>query len=154
MPENTSFKTSLAKAMALCSSRELCCSDIRRKTELWGLNSHDTEKVINTLKMEKYIDEKRYAAAFVKDKFNYGKWGKIKITAHLRYKKIPEEIIKSTLSTIDNELYKNTIKDLLSDHSRHIKAKNLYDLKGKLLRYGLSKGFERDLLFDIINTNY
>jgi regulatory protein len=103
------------------------------------------------LKDENFINEERYSTAFVKDKFNYNKWGKVKIAAHLRTKNIPGEIIKTSLDTIDKELYKNTLKDLISHHRRSVKYKNNYDLKSKLLRYGLSKGFESNLLYDILN---
>ena len=67
--------------MALCAGREMCLSDIRRKLILWGVKSDDTDNILNLLIQGKFIDEKRYAAAFVKDKFRYNKWGKIKIGA-------------------------------------------------------------------------
>jgi regulatory protein len=66
-------------------------------------------------------------------------------------KNIPSEIIKDALDSIDNEQYIAILKNLLSEHRRHIKAKNQYDLKGKLLRYGQSKGFETGLLYDLLN---
>lgn len=153
MAEKELFKTSLSKAMALCSRREFCCSDIREKLQSWGLGSIDTEKIITSLIKEKFINEERYASAFVKDKFNYNKWGKIKIAAHLRAKAIPGDVIKSALDSIDNVLYKKTIKEILFSHRRSVKAKNQYDLKGKLLRYGLSKGFESNLLYDLLNES-
>jgi regulatory protein len=68
-------------------------------------------------------------------------------------KKIPGEIIKNALDSIDNDTYRKTIEDLISGHRRSVKAKNQYDLKGKLLRYGLSKGFESDLLYDILSNS-
>jgi regulatory protein len=89
--------------------------------------------------------------AFVKDKFNYNKWGKIKIALHLKAKNIPGDIIGKAFDTIDNDLYLKTLSDLISVHRRSVKSKHPYDLKAKLLRYGLSKGFESSLLYDILN---
>jgi regulatory protein len=66
-------------------------------------------------------------------------------------KKIPSDVINSALNSIDNELYKKTLEELLTIHRRSVKVKNQYDLKGKLLRYGLSKGFESELLYDILS---
>ena len=151
MSENALFKTALGKAMDRCSRRELCIDDIHNKLLLWGIVTNDADKIISILIKENFINEFRYATAFVKDKFNYNKWGKIKITAHLKAKKIPGDIISTSLNTIDNELYKKTLRELISGHSRFVKAKNQYDLKAKLLRYGLSKGFESSLLYDILN---
>jgi regulatory protein len=151
MSDNALFKTALAKAMAQCSRREFCVRDIREKIESWGVGANDNEKIIDLLVKEKFINEERFALAFTKDKFNYNKWGKVKIAAHLRVKNIPEDIIKISLDTIDNELYIKILRDLISAHRRFVKAKNQYDLKAKLLRYGLSKGFENSILYDLLN---
>lgn len=151
MIESTLYRTALLKAMALCSGREYCTGDIRSKLQAWGAGETDTEKILNILVRENFINEKRYSEAFVKDKFNYNKWGKVKIAAHLKAKKLPSEIIRNALDTIDNELYIKTIRDIIYSHRRSVKAKNQYDLKGKLLRYGLSKGFESEILYDILN---
>jgi regulatory protein len=121
------------------------------KLNSWGLGDIDSEKIISLLIKENFINEDRFAQAFVKDKFNYNKWGKVKITAHLRVKNIPGDIIRTALDVIDNELYKKTLSDLISGHRRFVKAKNQYELKAKLLRYGLSKGFESNLLYDLFN---
>jgi regulatory protein len=151
MPDDKPFKTALDRAMRYCSRRESCISDVNAKLESWGVSSKNKEKVINVLINEKFIDEQRYATAFVKDKFNFNKWGKLKISAHLKSKNIPGEIIKSALYNIDNELYFQTLKELLSGHKRFIKAKNEYDLKARLLRFGLSRGFESSLIYEVLN---
>ncbi len=151
MSESPLFKTALNKAMAICSHREYCTGDIRTKLNSWGVGNTDSEKIIVVLTKENFINDTRYATAFVKDKFIHNKWGKIKIISQLRAKNVAEEIIKSALDEIDNDHYRKTAKEILSAHRRFIKAKNQYDLKGKLLRFGLSKGFESHLLYDILN---
>ena len=150
MAEEDLYKASLSKTMALCSRREYCPEDIRLKLESWGVSEDDAGRVIMILIKENFLNERRYAEAFVKDKFNYNKWGKVKIAAHLKMKKIPAGIVSSALECIDDELYMRILNDLIVSHRRNVKAKNQYDLKGKLLRYGLSKGFESQLLYDII----
>jgi len=151
MNENNSVKTALNKAMALCASREYCSDDIRIKINSWGLNETDAGIVIKELIKENFIDDKRYAEAFVKDRYLHNKWGKAKIAAHLRAKKIEPELIGSALALLDEDQYKQNIREILASHRKFIKAKNRYDLKGKLLRYGLSKGFESHILYDILS---
>ncbi len=151
MAENLLYKTALNKAMAQCSRREYCCEDIRNKLSSWGVNESDSDKIITTLIKENFINELRFASAFVKDKFKYNKWGKIKIGMHLRAKKIPSDIVKSALDDIDYENYINSLKGIISSHRRTVKAKNQYDLKAKLLRHALSKGFESSLVYEILN---
>lgn len=151
MADDNLYSVSLRKTMAICAGRECCRSDIRLKLDSWGLQEKDGEKIIGLLLKEKFIDEDRYALAFVKDKFRYNRWGKIKISAALRLKKIPGEVINTALESIDNEDYNRVIKNLLMSHRKSVKAKNQYDLKGKLMRYGLSKGFESHILYDLLN---
>jgi regulatory protein len=151
MPENSLFKTALSKAMAQCSRREFCKDDIRNKLQTWNIGDNDIEKIIEILINEKFIDENRYARAFVRDKFTYNKWGKIKIAAHLKIKRIPSEIIKTALDSIDIDVYTKCISELIASHRRSVKSKNQYDLKAKLMRYGLSKGFESSTLYNLLN---
>jgi len=151
MADNILFKTVLSKAMAHCSRREYCIDDIRRKMLVWGVSNKDAENIISILVRENFINEVRYANAFVRDKFIYNKWGKIKIEVHLKVKKIPQDIIQQALEVIDNEAYMKLIKVLISEQRKKVKAKNQYDLKAKLLRYGLSKGFESSILYDLLN---
>jgi regulatory protein len=151
MSEKALFKIAIEKAMAQCSRREYCSDDIRNKLSLWGVDNDDIGKILRILISDNFINEPRYATAFVRDKFKYYKWGKVKISAHLRGKKVPQDIISSALDSIDNNLYIKLLRELIEDHRKSVKAKNQYDLKAKLLRYGLSKGFESSLVYDILN---
>ena len=152
MSEKLLYKTALNKAMAQCSKREYCKSDIHTKLDQWGIGVSDKERIIEELEKENFINEGRYAKAFVRDKFNYNKWGKIKMASHLKVKMISGNILKEALDSIDNEIYIKTLNELITSHKRTVKSKNKYDLKAKLLRYGLSKGFESYLLYDILNN--
>ena len=153
MTENDPIKTALGKAMALCATNEHCSEDIRIKLDSWGIRGDDAEEVISRLTKENFINEKRYSEAFVSDKYRHNKWGKVKIAALLRGKRIPSDLIKSALESLDEEQYRQTIKDLLNTHRKQVKAKNQYDLKGRLLRFGLSRGFESHLIYDILNES-
>jgi regulatory protein len=151
MTENNLTNTALKKAMSLCARREYCSEDIRVKLDSWGINNPDADNIISRLIRENFINDKRYAEAFVKDKYHHNKWGKVKIASQLRAKRIASEVIDSALAIVDEDLYRQTIKNILASHRKFIKAKNQFDLKGKLLRFGLSKGFESHILYDILN---
>jgi len=149
--EKDTIKTALGKAMGLCAKSEQCSSDILSKLESWGLDSSEATSVINILVRENFINDQRYADSFVRDKYRHNKWGKVKIAAHLRSKNIEPEVIVTSLSLLDDDQYRQMITDTLNSHRKFIKAKNQFDLKGKLLRFGLSKGFESQILYNILN---
>jgi len=151
MKENDPCNTALVKTMHLCSQREYCRSDIESKLENWNVPSSCFKKILTTLVRENFLNEDRYAKAFVKDKFLYNKWGKIKISAHLKAKKISAPAIRAALECIDNDLYISTLTTIINSQKRSVKAKNQYELKAKLLRFGQSRGFESNLLYDLLN---
>ena len=143
----------LQRAQQLCSAREYCVSEITAKIGQWGENDTEiTESIIGKLIAEKFIDEERYCRAFAIDHFKYQRWGKVKISAGLRTKKIPAATIATGLDAIDNEEYLATLGDLLETHRRSVKSKNRYDLKGKLVRYALAKGFESQAVYTAVNS--
>lgn len=153
MSDKIEEKEFLLKAMKACSGREYCISDLRTMLEKWGADSEETkEKIIRRLVAESFIDENRYSRAFALDHFRYSHWGRVKISMGLRNKRIPEEAIKYGLEAIDEEEYVALLKKVLVDQKRKIKAKNRFDLKGKLLRHALGKGFESHLVYEEINS--
>lgn len=153
MDEKNERKELLVRAQRICSGREYCISDIRSLIERWGADSEETKAwVISRLTEDKFIDEQRYCRAFVIDHFRQSQWGKIKITMSLKSKNIPAATIAAGLEAIDEEEYMNLLKKIINDHRRSVKAKNRYDLKGKLLRYALGKGFESNLVYEVINS--
>lgn len=151
MAGNTLIDIALNKAMSLCAGREYCYSEIRQKLTSWGVKNEDFERILKALTDGKFIDEERYAIAFAKDKFIYNKWGKIKIGSALKMKRITDEKITVALNTIDDAEYLDLLKNIIEKHKRTVKAKNQYDLKGKILRHALSKGFESHLVYDLLN---
>jgi regulatory protein len=151
MVDNLLFTTALKKAMALCAGREMCLHDIRQKLITSGITDDSIARILDLLTDGKFIDEERYALAFSKDKFRYNKWGKLKIGTSLRMKKISEELITKALDSINETEYLDLLKSIIEKQRKTVRAKNQYDLKGKILRHCLSKGFESHLVYDLLN---
>ncbi len=146
-----SEEKALKKAELICSKQEKCKYDIRKKLVDWELKPDSINRIINNLEKDKFIDEKRYSSFFVRDKFRFNKWGKIKILFILRQKNIPDKYIFSALNKIDDKEYFNTLEKEILKKQKLIKYKNNYELKSKLLRFAESRGFEKNLIFKIID---
>lgn len=152
MDENKQREELLQKAMRACSGREYCISDVTSLLERWGTADTETKEwVLGKLAAEKFIDEHRYSRAFVLDHFRHDHWGRIKISMALKQKRVDPAAMASGLEAIEEEEYNELLNRLLTDQKKRIKAKNRLDLKGKLLRYALAKGFESHLVYDAIN---
>ena len=132
----------LNKLASYCVSAERCKSDLIDKLKRWELPADAIERVIAKLEKEKFIDEERFCRAFVKDKFRFAKWGKKKIAQALYYKNISQSISYKYLDEINQEEYIELLTDLLNAKRKTIRAKDAFELNGKLIRFALSRGFE------------
>lgn len=137
-----SYDAALHKCAAYCSLSEHCIDEVHQKMELWGVEEQDRKRIIAYLVKEKYIDESRYAKAFARDKFRYGKWGRIKIGMALRNKRIDSDLINSALDAIDSDEYTAMIDRLIQEKLRGLRFQNEYEKQGKLIRFLAGKGFE------------
>ncbi len=146
-----SYEAALKRAAALCSNQEQCSSHIREKLNSWGASSEDADKIIDYLIKEKFLDDARYATFYVRDKFRFNGWGKIKLRMMLRQKGIPLAIIEEALNQIDPDLYKQTCTRLISEKSAFLKESNQFKRKGKLFRFAAQRGFETDLIHQILS---
>jgi regulatory protein len=142
-------QTALKKAQNICAKQEKCKADIRQKLFEWKVETKDHNWILEHLEKEKFIDETRFAGFYVRDKFRFNKWGKIKIEFELRTKQIPVEILREAIETIDSKQYLEACKNLLNQKLNSLKDKEPHKLKEKLIRYGQSKGYEAEILFSI-----
>lgn len=140
----------LHRAAALCSSAEHCTADIREKLARWGVTEADSCTIIDRLVQERFIDEQRYAVAFVKDKFRFSGWGRIKMRYALQQKHIDGSDIDHALATLDEEQYNDRLLELLQAKSRSIRDDDPEARRAKLFRFAASRGFESSLIFNAL----
>ena len=140
----------LHRAAALCSSAEHCTADIREKLARWGVTEADSRTIIDRLVQERFIDEQRYAVAFVKDKFRFSGWGRIKMRYALQQKRIDGSDIDHALATLDEEQYNDRLLELLQAKSRSIRDDDPEARRAKIFRFAASRGFESALIFNAL----
>jgi regulatory protein len=150
-PIDISAKAALSKVQFICSKQEKCCSDIRKKLQDWNISLDDQDEIIQSLIEDKFIDESRFTNFYVRDKYKFNKWGRIKISYHLKHKQIPEYIINEALNQINSEEYRENLHDILQSKLRSLKDDDVYQLKTKLYRFAQSRGFESQLSLNLIN---
>jgi regulatory protein len=146
------FGEVLKKAAQLCSRQEQCTGNIREKLSEWQVREDDAEKIIGILKKEKFLDDHRFAVAFVRDKFRFNHWGRLKISYMLRMKGIPDETIREAVSRIDEEEYRSVCRGLIRTRSDGMKESNNWTRKGKLYRFATGRGFEPELVNLLLDT--
>ena len=130
----------------LCAQAEHCEQEMRDKMKRWEIDETVQNRIIDRLVKERYIDNERYARAFVKDKIRYNKWGRRKVQQALWMKRIDNDIQQRVLDEIDEKEYLDVLHPLLKQKRKSTKAANDYELNQKLVRFALGRGFTFDII--------
>lgn len=135
------------KAESYCAYQERAQQEVRDKLYEWGLHHDDVEQILSDLISENFLNEERFAKAYVLGKFRMKGWGKIKIKQHLKAKRVSEPLIKIAIREIDLDEYENKLDDIIERKTLTTGTKMTLQEKAKLVRYLQSKGYESDLIF-------
>jgi regulatory protein len=139
------------KASYYCSLSEHCIQKVREKLVQWETPKEFIDPIIDKLLEDDYINEERFARAFVKDKFRFNHWGRIKISTHLRALGISSENIATAMQEIDDEEYAKMLDEIVEKKRKSIKNGTDYEIRAKLLRHALSRGFEYEIIASKLN---
>ncbi len=153
MKKETTEQEAYLQLAAICAQAEHCQQEMRDKMKRWEMAPEVQERVIARLIKERYIDDERYARAFVKDKIRYNKWGRRKVQQGLWMKHIDDDIQQRVLSEVDDTEYLAVLKPLLKQKAKSIKAENDYELTQKLVRFALGRGFTYDIIRQCLDVD-
>jgi len=136
-------KKVLERLQRQCARAEYCSSDVYRKA-LKALEGDEegAARILASLTEDRYVDDRRYAAAFAREKSSLQGWGPVKIRFQLRGKGISEEIITEALGEIDPEKAASKLDKLTADKYRLLREDPQCRLK--LLKALLSRGYGYD----------
>ena len=137
---------------ALCAQAEHCQWEMLEKMRRWEVPEETQALVMQRLEKERYVDDERYARAFVKDKIRYNKWGRRKVDQALWQKHIDEDIRKRVLDEVDDEEYLGVLRPLLKQKRKSTKANSDYELNQKLMRFAMGRGFTFDIIRQCIDV--
>lgn len=139
-----------SKMSALCAKSEYCIYDIRRKLAKWDMTQEERDNVIALLLKNKFIDEQRYAQAFIYEKFHYNGWGVMKIENELRLRGISQHNINEAKNEISESETLEYLKQILCAKRPSTHGKTQYEIKAKLYRYAYSKGYTTEQISKVI----
>lgn len=140
----------LRSLMNLCVKAERSEFDVRRLLERWGVAEEVRQRIVDTLVRERFVDNRRYAEAYVREKVRFSGWGRYKIRAALRAKRIDESIVEEALEQVDGASMREKLEHRLQMKMNRTKSRDAYDLRGKLVRYGAGLGFDTDTVLEVV----
>ena len=150
--KHISVKEAISKMASFCAYQERCQAEVREKLYAeYYLDSEEIEFIIAELIIQKFINEGRFAKIYAGSKFRLKKWGKLKIKQALKQFHLSTYCINQGLAEITDEDYESTLRALLAKKSKQTTENNPLKKKQKLLQYALSKGYEMDIVLDLLD---
>ncbi|TSJ37346.1 RecX family transcriptional regulator [Mucilaginibacter corticis] len=149
----TDPKVALTKAEHYCAYQDRSQQEMRDKLYEWGLWPEAVENIITDLVTTGFLNEERFAKAYVQGKFNQKAWGKIKIKQGLKIKRVPDVLIKKALLLIDGDAYLQALLHILTKKAALLNEKDADKRRYKLQQYALGRGYENDLIADVLKNS-
>jgi len=146
-------KIALEKAGHYCRYQERSQQEVRDKLYEWGLWPAAIENIIARLIGDGFLNEERFAKAYATGKFRQKAWGKIKIKQGLKLKKVPDGLIKKALNGINYDAYLETLRIIIEKKATLLNEGNAYKRRYKLQQYALGRGFESDLITEVLKDS-
>lgn len=140
----------LDKMAKYCAYQERCVKDVTDKLKALELSEKEREDILNYLIDNRFVDNQRFAKAFVRGKINQSGWGVNKIRFHLMQKGISKELIDEALQAFDEEAYRQRLIEVLKTKAKTVKASNEFEKNRKLAAYAIQKGFEAPLVWEAL----
>ena len=141
----------LQKLSALCARAEHSSGEMLEKMRRWQLSEDARERVLDRLIDEKFVNDERFARLFVREKIRFDRWGRRKIEQALYQKGVASDISRRVLDEVDDEAYVAELKKLIAAKRRSVQAESDYEMRAKLTKYALGRGFDYNVIRQCID---
>ena len=145
------LQAAFQKAAGYCAYQERSHKEVNEKLKKFDLTEDERAEIIYHLIQQNYLNEERFAKTYARSKFKFKQWGKNRIKQELKFREISDRNIQSGLNEIPEEDYYSTLQHLLVKKNDSIKESNHFKRKKKLAEFAIRKGFESNLVFEIIS---
>lgn len=144
----------LDKMAKYCAYQERCVKEVIEKLKTYQIAEKDRSEILNYLIDSRFVDDERFARAFVRGKINQSGWGLNKIRFHLIQKGIAKEIIDEALGQTDEEVYRQRLIEIIRTKAKTVKSGNSFEKNRKLAAYAMQRGFEAELVWEVLKEAF
>ena len=150
MPKHTTYtvEEALTRLQKYCSYQERCHWEVNKKLQEMRMIPEAIDHIIGQLVEHNFLNEERFAKAFVRGKFVMKKWGKQRIISELKRRHISKYNINQALSEISDDDYRETLTNIAEKRLQSILEQNKFKKQKKLADYLLYRGWESHLVYD------
>ena len=136
-----------------CAYQERSQQEVRDKLYEYGLWPDAVESLIAQLIQDNFLNEERFARSFARGKFRIKKWGRQRIKIELKRKKVSDYSIRQAMKEIDDTEYLKVLAQVIAARRKQVKEPHPVKRLYKLAQYAVSRGFERDIVMDLLKLD-
>lgn len=144
----------LARVYKYCAYQERSHREVKDKLYGFGLSTDDVEEIVSKLITDGFINEERFARALAGGKFRMKKWGRVKIESELNSHGVSKRSVTLGLSEINSQDYRKTLVALLKKKMSALQEPNMFKKRDKAARFAIGKGYESELVWEIIREYF
>lgn len=148
-PGTVTPEQALVRLERLCVRSEHCTWELRRKLEQWRIAPGDADRIMASLVGRRFVDDIRFAVAFIRDKYRFARWGRRRIAMALRQKHVNADALLDDPDVLDPEQYAEILDGLIAAKARTLDMADRAD-RQRLFRFGVSRGYEPDMVISAI----
>ena len=141
-------------ALRFLSYRQRSEKEIRDKLRSKRISTGNIDKIIKSLSELNFINDEQFAKLFLESYLNKKPMGRRLISMKLLEKGIKKDIVENVL--IENYKEEDELvkcNELLKKYIKKVKSKNEMEKKRKCYKYLLSRGFENEIVREIISSH-
>lgn len=131
----------LERLMQLCAQAEHCRREMVDKCLAWGLSSEVAERIVGQLEAERFVDDRRYAPIYVRDKARFAGWGPMKVRAQLRAKGVESDVADDAIAAFDAEEWDAILLRAVRAKARTVRQADKRKVFASLVRFAMQRGF-------------
>lgn len=130
---------------------EICSAEAERKLREWQIAPESADAIVDRLIAERYIDDRRFAHAYVRDRINNARWGLLKIRREMRMKRLSSALIEEAIDAeLNDETYCMNLAAALRSKARSMPSPLTEADRAKLVRFAASRGYEPGLILEMV----
>ncbi len=153
MRKQFSFLDAKAKIESYCAYQERSHYEVGVKLLEWGITGDQQNQLLSDLIINNFLNETRFAEAYVSGKLRIKHWGRNKIKQGLKAKFVSQRILSDAMKTINEEEYYSILEIECNKKIRLLQnEKESFQKQLKIQRYLASKGFEMELILEVLNS--
>ncbi|GGG38269.1 regulatory protein RecX [Bizionia arctica] len=134
-----------------CAYQERCHKEVTQKLYNMRMIPEAIDLVVVHLLEHDFLNETRFAKAFVRGKFRFKKWGRRRLEIELKRRDIGRFNILEAFKEISDAEYLSTFHTLAEKKAATITETNPLKKKKKLADFLLYRGWESHLVYDKVN---